>query len=109
MLAVIGKQKTRGELLDTERLRQGEQCEVPDCPVLVVLSIPAQRGNLNTRLRKLDELQEFSAIILATAGLQRMGWQHRVGQVGAVPVPSPVNLPPFPACILFPNILLLKV
>uniref|UniRef100_A0A8C0Z382 Porphobilinogen deaminase n=1 Tax=Canis lupus familiaris TaxID=9615 RepID=A0A8C0Z382_CANLF len=38
------------------------------------------RGNLNTRLRKLDELQEFSAIILAAAGLQRMGWQHRVGQ-----------------------------
>uniref|UniRef100_A0AC11BNM2 Hydroxymethylbilane synthase n=1 Tax=Ovis aries TaxID=9940 RepID=A0AC11BNM2_SHEEP len=38
------------------------------------------RGNLNTRLRKLDELQEFSAIILAAAGLQRMGWQNRVGQ-----------------------------
>uniref|UniRef100_A0A452EFN8 hydroxymethylbilane synthase n=1 Tax=Capra hircus TaxID=9925 RepID=A0A452EFN8_CAPHI len=39
------------------------------------------RGNLNTRLRKLDELQEFSAIILAAAGLQRMGWQNRVGQI----------------------------
>uniref|UniRef100_A0A2K5S357 Porphobilinogen deaminase n=1 Tax=Cebus imitator TaxID=2715852 RepID=A0A2K5S357_CEBIM len=38
------------------------------------------RGNLNTRLRKLDEQQEFSAIILATAGLQRMGWHNRVGQ-----------------------------
>uniref|UniRef100_A0A671FDU8 Porphobilinogen deaminase n=1 Tax=Rhinolophus ferrumequinum TaxID=59479 RepID=A0A671FDU8_RHIFE len=38
------------------------------------------RGNLNTRLQKLDELQEFSAIILAAAGLQRMGWQNRVGQ-----------------------------
>ncbi|KAK1336427.1 hypothetical protein QTO34_004234 [Cnephaeus nilssonii] len=40
-----------------------------------------QRGNLNTRLQKLDELQEFSAIILAAAGLQRMGWQNRVGQI----------------------------
>ncbi|XP_006834053.1 PREDICTED: porphobilinogen deaminase [Chrysochloris asiatica] len=39
------------------------------------------RGNLNTRLRKLDEQQEFSAIILAQAGLQRMGWQNRVGQI----------------------------
>uniref|UniRef100_A0A2R8ZIQ1 Porphobilinogen deaminase n=1 Tax=Pan paniscus TaxID=9597 RepID=A0A2R8ZIQ1_PANPA len=38
------------------------------------------RGNLNTRLRKLDEQQEFSAIILATAGLQRMGWHNRMGQ-----------------------------
>ncbi|XP_006890910.1 PREDICTED: porphobilinogen deaminase isoform X2 [Elephantulus edwardii] len=39
------------------------------------------RGNLNTRLRKLDEQQEFSAIILAAAGLHRMGWQNRVGQI----------------------------
>lgn len=109
MLAVIGKQKTKGEMLDTERLRQGEQCEAWDCPVLVVLSISPQRGNLNTRLRKLDELQEFSAIILAAAGLQRMGWQHRVGQVRAVPVPTPVNLLPFPACILFLNTLPLTV
>ncbi|XP_057172994.1 porphobilinogen deaminase isoform X2 [Ursus arctos] len=44
------------------------------------LEFKSIRGNLNTRLRKLDELQEFSAIILAAAGLQRMGWQHRVGQ-----------------------------
>uniref|UniRef100_A0A8C8YU80 Porphobilinogen deaminase n=1 Tax=Prolemur simus TaxID=1328070 RepID=A0A8C8YU80_PROSS len=43
------------------------------------LEFKSIRGNLNTRLRKLDELQEFSAIILATAGLQRMGWQNRVG------------------------------
>uniref|UniRef100_A0ABI7ZS73 hydroxymethylbilane synthase n=4 Tax=Felidae TaxID=9681 RepID=A0ABI7ZS73_FELCA len=44
------------------------------------LEFKSIRGNLNTRLRKLDEFQEFSAIILAAAGLQRMGWQHRVGQ-----------------------------
>uniref|UniRef100_A0A8B9XXZ6 Porphobilinogen deaminase n=1 Tax=Bos mutus grunniens TaxID=30521 RepID=A0A8B9XXZ6_BOSMU len=44
------------------------------------LEFKSIRGNLNTRLRKLDELQEFSAIILAAAGLQRMGWQNRVGQ-----------------------------
>ncbi|XP_006242959.2 porphobilinogen deaminase isoform X3 [Rattus norvegicus] len=45
------------------------------------LEFKSIRGNLNTRLRKLDELQEFSAIILAVAGLQRMGWQNRVGQI----------------------------
>ncbi|ELW63232.1 Porphobilinogen deaminase [Tupaia chinensis] len=45
------------------------------------LEFKSIRGNLNTRLRKLDEQQEFSAIILATAGLQRMGWQNRVGQI----------------------------
>ncbi|KAK2495375.1 hypothetical protein MC885_015991 [Smutsia gigantea] len=45
------------------------------------LEFKSIRGNLNTRLRKLDELQEFSAIILAAAGLQRMGWHNRVGQI----------------------------
>ena len=34
------------------------------------------RGNLDTRLRKLDE-GLFDAIILAAAGLNRMGWQKR--------------------------------
>jgi hydroxymethylbilane synthase len=34
------------------------------------------RGNLDTRLRKLDE-GLFDAIILAAAGLNRMGWQER--------------------------------
>lgn len=76
--------------MDTEGLRQGgQQHEAPNCPALVVLSVSAQRGNLNTRLRKLDEFQEFSAIILAAAGLQRMGWQHRVGQVRGCPFSIP--------------------
>ncbi|XP_006642235.3 hydroxymethylbilane synthase a isoform X1 [Lepisosteus oculatus] len=39
------------------------------------------RGNLNTRLKKLDEKEDFAAIILAAAGLRRMGWENRVGQV----------------------------
>uniref|UniRef100_A0A3Q2XCF4 Porphobilinogen deaminase n=1 Tax=Haplochromis burtoni TaxID=8153 RepID=A0A3Q2XCF4_HAPBU len=33
------------------------------------------RGNLNTRLKKLDEKNDFAAIILAAAGLRRMGWE----------------------------------
>ncbi len=35
------------------------------------------RGNLDTRLRKLEEGQ-FDAIILASAGLRRLGWQDRI-------------------------------
>lgn len=35
------------------------------------------RGNLATRLRKLDEGQ-YSALILAGAGLKRLGWENRI-------------------------------
>nr|XP_020476399.1 porphobilinogen deaminase isoform X1 [Monopterus albus] len=38
------------------------------------------RGNLNTRLKKLDEKEDFAAIILAAAGLRRMGWENRISQ-----------------------------
>lgn len=39
------------------------------------------RGNVNTRLRKLDEGKDYDGLILATAGMQRMGWDHRISQV----------------------------
>ncbi len=40
------------------------------------------RGNLNTRLRKLDDPEgPYSGLILAAAGVNRMGWQNRIGQV----------------------------
>ncbi|MEO0541192.1 MAG: hydroxymethylbilane synthase [Cyanobacteria bacterium P01_A01_bin.105] len=45
------------------------------------------RGNLNTRLRKLDEGQ-YDAIILAVAGLQRLGMGDRVHQV----LPADISL-----------------
>ncbi|KAB0798710.1 hypothetical protein PPYR_09703 [Photinus pyralis] len=45
------------------------------------LKVESIRGNLNTRLRKLDELGHFHAIILATAGLNRMGWKQRISKV----------------------------
>ncbi|ODN05986.1 Porphobilinogen deaminase [Orchesella cincta] len=39
------------------------------------------RGNLNTRLKKLDDPDgPYSALILATAGVSRMGWLDRIGQ-----------------------------
>ncbi|HWR54263.1 MAG TPA: hydroxymethylbilane synthase [Bryobacteraceae bacterium] len=45
-------------------------------PDLVVESV---RGNLDTRLRKLDEGQ-YDAIMLAAAGLKRLGWEHRIAE-----------------------------
>lgn len=44
------------------------------------LRIEPVRGNLDTRLRKLDEGQ-YDAIVLAAAGLKRLGLAHRIRQV----------------------------
>jgi len=41
------------------------------------LKIEQLRGNLDTRLKKLDEGQ-FDAIILAAAGVKRLGWAERI-------------------------------
>jgi hydroxymethylbilane synthase len=43
------------------------------------LDIKFLRGNVNTRLRKLDE-GEYDAIILASAGLMRVGLEPRIAQ-----------------------------
>ncbi|WP_254174853.1 hydroxymethylbilane synthase [Planktothrix pseudagardhii] len=45
------------------------------------------RGNLNTRLQKLDD-GEYDAIILAVAGLTRLGMSDRIHQV----IPSEISL-----------------
>ncbi|GAB5577151.1 porphobilinogen deaminase isoform X1 [Prionailurus iriomotensis] len=70
-------------VVGTSSLRRAAQLQrkFPHLEFKSIWTMDQQRGNLNTRLRKLDEFQEFSAIILAAAGLQRMGWQHRVGQI----------------------------
>ena len=44
------------------------------------LRIENLRGNLDTRLRKLDEGQ-YDAIVLAAAGLRRLGWAERITAV----------------------------
>ena len=38
------------------------------------------RGNVDTRLAKLEARPEWSAILLATAGLVRLGLAHRIGE-----------------------------
>lgn len=61
--------------IGTSSLRR--QCQIkarfPDCEIL------ALRGNVNTRLAKLDA-GEFDAIILAAAGLNRLGFGARIVQ-----------------------------
>jgi len=52
------------------------------------LDIIGLRGNVNTRLAKLDA-NEFDAIILASAGLKRLGMQNRIRQ----PISTDVLLP----------------
>lgn len=43
------------------------------------LSVKDLRGNVDTRLRKLDA-GEYDGVILAAAGLYRMGFEHRINQ-----------------------------
>lgn len=67
-----------GSLIGTSSLRRSAQLS-RKYKNLKVCDI---RGNLNTRLAKLDAPQsKFSGIILANAGLTRMGWTKRVDQV----------------------------
>ncbi|MCW8907830.1 MAG: hydroxymethylbilane synthase [Sedimenticola sp.] len=63
----------QGAVLGTASLRR--QCQAAERrPDLKILTL---RGNVNTRLRKLDE-GEFDAIILASAGLKRLGFRERI-------------------------------
>ena len=44
------------------------------------LVIETLRGNVDTRLRKLDEGQ-YQSIVLAAAGLRRLGWADRISEL----------------------------
>ncbi|HYI96885.1 MAG TPA: hydroxymethylbilane synthase [Bryobacteraceae bacterium] len=52
------------------------------------LIVEGIRGNVDTRLRKLDEGQ-FDAIVLACAGLNRLGWSGRIAEHLPVEVMCP--------------------
>ena len=62
-----------GARIGTSSLRREAQLRERD-PLLVVLPL---RGNVNTRLRKLDE-GGYDGIILAAVGLKRLGLAHRI-------------------------------
>jgi hydroxymethylbilane synthase len=65
-----------GARVGTSSLRR--QCQLrarrPDLRVLDL------RGNVNTRLQKLDDGQ-YDAIMLAAAGVRRMGWEARITEL----------------------------
>ena len=73
-----------GAVVGTSSLRREAQLHAR-YPYLAVTSL---RGNLDTRLRKLDEGQ-YDAIILAAAGLTRLGLKERIRAV----LPAEVSLP----------------
>jgi hydroxymethylbilane synthase len=52
------------------------------------LKIEQLRGNLDTRLRRLEE-GRFDAIILAAAGVKRLGWADRITEI----IPMEISLP----------------
>lgn len=62
-----------GSVVGTSSLRRQSQLMAR----LPHLNIEPLRGNLQTRLRKLDE-GRYAAIILAAAGLHRLGLEHRI-------------------------------
>ena len=77
--ALIGKKLSElaaGGKVGTSSLRRAAQLRAlrPD------LRVESLRGNLDTRLRKLDE-GRYDAIVLAAAGLNRMGWENRIAEV----------------------------
>ncbi|XP_066145575.1 porphobilinogen deaminase isoform X1 [Euwallacea fornicatus] len=66
-----------GSVIGTSSLRRTAQL-AKKYPHLKVENI---RGNLNTRLKKLDDLGKYHAIILASAGLVRIGWKNRISKM----------------------------
>ncbi|MDR7122473.1 hydroxymethylbilane synthase [Rheinheimera soli] len=76
----------QGAVVGTSSLRR--QCQIkairPD------LQIKDLRGNVNTRLAKLDA-GEFDAIILASAGLIRLGFEARIASFLEVDTSLPAN------------------
>ena len=74
----------QGAIVGTSSLRR--QCQLSARrPDLVIRSL---RGNVGTRLSKLDA-GEYDAIILAAAGLKRLGLEERIRQV----IPAEESLP----------------
>jgi hydroxymethylbilane synthase len=77
--AVVGRRLddlAEGATVGTSSLRRSAQLRLLR-PDLVIESI---RGNVDTRLRKLDEGQ-YDAIVLASAGLRRLGFEERITEL----------------------------
>ncbi|CAG5119904.1 unnamed protein product [Candidula unifasciata] len=66
-----------GSVIGTSSLRRAAQIQ----RMYPQFKIESIRGNLNTRFQKLAEQDTYDAIILAVAGLERMGWHEWISQV----------------------------
>lgn len=62
-----------GAIIGTSSLRRGAQLKAirPDVEIKWI------RGNIDTRIRKLED-EDYDAIVLAAAGLHRMGWSSQI-------------------------------
>ena len=85
--AVVGRRLQElgpGARVGTSSLRRAAQLRLlrPD------LVVEPLRGNVDTRLRRLEQ-GDFEAIVLAKAGLRRLGWEARIAEV----LPAEVMLP----------------
>jgi hydroxymethylbilane synthase len=106
--ALVGKRMAElaaGAKVGTSSLRRAAQLRRlrPD------LKVEPVRGNLDTRLRKLDD-GRYDAILLAAAGLKRLGWGGRISEIlepeimcpavgqGALAVETRESGPGFDAC-----------
>ncbi|HLJ54412.1 MAG TPA: hydroxymethylbilane synthase [Chthonomonadaceae bacterium] len=74
----------QGAVVGTSSTRRAAQLRAyrPD------LRIQELRGNLDTRIRKLDD-SRYDAILLAAAGLRRLGWAERITELIAPSVCVP--------------------
>lgn len=76
-----------GSRIGTGSLRRASQI-LHHFPNLKIVSI---RGNVDTRIRKLKESGDFDAIVLAVAGLERMGLGYEITEIisADIMLPSP--------------------
>lgn len=74
-----------GSVIGTSSLRRRTQLQSyrPD------LAFTDLRGNLETRWRKLEESEEMAGIVLAAAGVIRLGWEDRITEY----LPEDIVLP----------------
>jgi hydroxymethylbilane synthase len=82
--ALLGAPLKEGARVGTSSLRRAVQLKAMHRGV----SIETLRGNIDTRIRKLDEGQ-YDTIVLAAAGLRRLGWADRISELIPVDVMIP--------------------
>jgi hydroxymethylbilane synthase len=82
--ALLGAPLKDGARVGTSSLRRSVQLMAVHRRV----SIETLRGNVDTRIRKLDE-GRYDTIILAAAGLRRLGWADRISELIPVDVMIP--------------------